>query len=93
LLCNLRRLTNLLLEIRVDERIELAAIQHARQLGLSILENPYVGDPAAPGVHAQHSYHYRDFPGLYHGRKLGQAIDVSGPRANAFYSWLASRRG
>lgn len=64
----------------------LAAIRLAQSLGLSVGENPFVGgvDP----VHVKNSYHYRTFPGLYKGRKLGQAIDVSGPNSQRFYSML-----
>jgi hypothetical protein len=72
-------------------QLELAAINYAQQHGLHVGENPYVGDTVDP-VHAPHSYHTRDFPGLFNGRKLGQAIDVSGPGMDAFYAWLAGRR-
>lgn len=74
-----------------DPKLELAAITWAQQHGLHVGENPYVGD-VAPGVHAKNSYHYRTFPGAYNGRKLGQAIDVSGGNTNAFYNFLAGRR-
>lgn len=73
-----------------DPNLELAAIGWAQGHGLHVGENPYVGSMPAGGVHAPHSYHYRDFPGRYNGRKLGQAIDVSGATADAFYKWLAS---
>jgi len=75
-----------------NPRLELAAITWAQQHGLHVGENPYVGDQVDP-VHARNSYHYRTFPGLFNGRHLGQAIDVSGPNTNAFYQWLAQRRG
>jgi hypothetical protein len=67
----------------------LRAISLARSLGLNIGENPEVG--TVHPVHATHSYHYRDFPGLYHGRHLGEAIDVSGNAAKMlrFYRMLA----
>lgn len=67
----------------------LAAIRLAQSLGLSVGENPYVGgvDP----VHAKNSYHYRTFPGLYSGKHLGEAIDVSGKNAQRFYRMLSKR--
>jgi len=69
----------------------LQAIQLAQRLGLHIGENPYV-DTVDP-VHARNSYHYRTFPGLYHGKRLGEAIDVSGPNMDAFFQALARSRG
>jgi hypothetical protein len=74
-----------------NPQLELAAIKWAQQHGLHVGENPYVGDTVDP-VHAKNSYHYHDFPGLFNGRKLGEAIDVSGPQQDAFYSWLKARR-
>jgi hypothetical protein len=74
-----------------DPNLELAAITWAQQHGLSIRENPYVGDPVDP-VHAEHSFHKLLFPGDYNGRKLGRAIDVSGPAMKAFYTYLAGQR-
>lgn len=68
----------------------LAAIRLAESLGLHVGENPYVGSVAP--VHAKNSYHYRDFPGTYNGRKLGEAIDVSGKRASQFYRILSNSR-
>ena len=67
----------------------LLAINTAKRLGLHVGENPYVGRVAP--VHVTDSYHYRDYPGRYHGRKLGEAIDVSGDprRMAAFYKWAA----
>lgn len=73
-----------------DPRLELAAITWAQQHGLHVGENPYVGGVAP--VHAPNSYHTRTFPGLYSGRKLGQAIDVSGGNTSGFYQWLAGQR-
>lgn len=74
-----------------DPQAMLAAIRQAQAMGLSTRENPYVEtvDP----VHAKNSYHYRTFGGLYNGRKLGQAIDVSGPKSMDFYNWVNSRYG
>lgn len=54
----------------------LAAIRYAQKIGLSARENPYV-DPVDP-VHTKGSYHYRTFPGMYGGRRLGEAGDFSG---------------
>jgi hypothetical protein len=71
----------------------LYAIKLAQRLGLVVRENPYVGDTVDP-VHASNSYHTRTFPGLYHGRKLGQAIDVHGTEAamTHYYNELAKLR-
>jgi len=54
----------------------LRALALARRLGLRVSENPYV-DPVDP-VHVKNSFHYRTFPGRYNGRRLGEAVDVSG---------------
>jgi cell wall-associated NlpC family hydrolase len=56
----------------------LKAINVAQQMGLHVGENPYVGDNPEAGIHVNTSYHYRTFPGVFGGRKLGEAIDVSG---------------
>jgi hypothetical protein len=65
----------------------LYAIRQGQRMGLRVGENPYV-DPVDP-VHVQGSYHYRDFPGFYNKRRLGEAIDVSGDAAKmaAYYRW------
>jgi hypothetical protein len=70
----------------------LRAIALARKLGLAVTENPYT-DPSI-GKHADKSHHYRTFPGMYNGRRLGQAVDVSGDAAKmrAFYQALARRK-
>jgi hypothetical protein len=59
-----------------DAQSTLRAIKIAQRLGLSVRENPYT-DRVDP-VHKGKSYHYRNFPGLYGGKRLGEAIDVSG---------------
>ena len=59
-----------------DPQGMLRAIALARALGLNVGENPYVGGVAP--VHVTGSYHYRDFPGLYNGKTLGEGADVSG---------------
>jgi hypothetical protein len=77
-----------------NPQTELQAIKLAEQLGLSVRENPYTGDTVDP-VHATNSYHYRTFPGLYNGRRLGEAADASGDR-NAMlrlYALLSKRQG
>jgi hypothetical protein len=70
----------------------LRAIALARRLGLAVRENPYT-DPVDP-VHTEGSHHYRTFPGKYNGRRLGQAVDVSGNPAamRRFYQSLAAKR-
>lgn len=71
----------------------LHAISLANSLGLRVGENPYEG--RVNPVHAKDSYHYRTFPGQYNGRRLGEAIDVTGA-ANLlarYYALLADRRG
>lgn len=59
-----------------DPQAALWAFKRAQQLGLAARENPYV-DPVDP-VHAPNSFHKLVFPGLYNGRKLGEATDFSG---------------
>jgi hypothetical protein len=68
----------------------LAAISQAQQMGLRASENPFI-DPVDP-VHVRGSFHYRDFPGRYRGRRLGEAIDVSGDPSKmaAYYRWATS---
>ncbi len=68
----------------------LTAIQTAKAMGLHVGENPYVGDSPRPGVHVGDSYHYRTFPGLYNGARLGQAIDVTGSSSQMaqFARWV-----
>jgi hypothetical protein len=70
----------------------LRAIALAKRLGLAVTENPYT-DPSI-GKHADKSHHYRTFPGMYNGRRLGQAVDVSGNSAamRRFYQSLAAKR-
>jgi hypothetical protein len=65
----------------------LYAIRKAEQMGLTVRENPYT-DSVDP-VHVKGSFHYRTFPNLYGGKKLGEAIDVSGPAPlmARFYRW------
>lgn len=62
-----------------DPQSALRAITLAQKLGLAVRENPYV-DPVDP-VHTKRSWHYQLFPGLYGGKRLGRAIDVSGNAA------------
>lgn len=70
----------------------LRVLALAKTLGLAERENPYV-DPVDP-VHARNSYHYRTFPGVYHGRRLGEATDFSGSEAAmmALYRRLQAKR-
>lgn len=76
-----------------DPQSELRAIALAQRLGLRVGENPYVG--TVNPVHTKTSYHYRDFPGLYYGKRLGEAIDVSGAPAGLaeYYRRLARLAG
>jgi hypothetical protein len=67
-------------------QVMLALIAEAQRRGLSARENPYV-DPVDP-VHAPHSFHKRTFPGRYHGRRLGEAVDVSGPGMGGYEAWV-----
>ena len=70
-----------------DAKAMLAAIGQAKRMGLHVGENPYV-DPVDP-VHVKDSFHFRDFPGRYNGRRLGEAIDVSGNKnlMADYYRW------
>jgi hypothetical protein len=64
-------------------RTMLAAGKLAERMGLAVRENP-AWDPVDP-VHTQGSYHYKT--GRVGGRKVGQAIDVSGsPQKMAAYT-------
>jgi hypothetical protein len=65
----------------------ISAINYAQQHGLAVRENPYV-DPVDP-VHVKGSFHYKNFPGMYGGKRLGEGIDVSGSAAAmaAYYRW------
>lgn len=76
-----------------DPQSALRGISLAQKLGLAVRENPYT-DPVDP-VHTEGSFHYQTFPGLYRGKRLGEAIDVSGdPRKlTAFYKRLAKLAG
>ncbi len=67
----------------------LRAIALARQLGLSVRENPYT-DRVDP-VHTKNSFHYRTFPGLFAGKRLGEAADISGnpQKLRSLYAKLA----
>lgn len=69
----------------------LTAIQTAQAMGLRVGENPYVGQ--VHRVHVNDSFHYRNFSGKYNGKKLGEAIDVSGDPAKmaAFYRWATGQ--
>lgn len=70
-----------------NPQVVLALIREAQRRGLSVRENPYT-DPVDPAVHAPRSFHKRTFPGLYQGRKLGEAVDVSGPGMSAYEAWV-----
>ena len=69
----------------------LAAISLARRMGLRVSENPYL-DRADP-VHVKGSYHYRNFPGRFNNRRLGEAFDASGSAKAmaAFYRALETK--
>jgi len=70
-----------------NPQVMIAAIHQAQQMGLRVGENPYT-DKVDP-VHVTGSFHYKDFPGRYSGKQLGEAIDVSGsPDLMArYYRW------
>jgi hypothetical protein len=65
----------------------ISAISKAQQMGLRVGENPYT-DPVDP-VHVKGSFHYKTFPGMFGGKRLGEGIDVSGDSAAmaAYYRW------
>jgi hypothetical protein len=72
----------------------LRAIALARRKGLRVGSNPYVTGHPEKGGHVKDSFHYRQFPGLFHGRHLSEAIDVSGPaRLMAEYYRLLAGMG
>ena len=68
----------------------LALIRRALRMGLSVRENPYT-DPVDP-VHTKGSFHYSNFKGSYNGKKLGEAIDVSGDPAKLRRYFRFARR-
>jgi hypothetical protein len=70
----------------------LGVIKLAQQLGLHVGENPYVGDTVDP-VHAPNSFHKLTFPGLYNGRKLGEAGDFTGASMKRFKKLVQARYG
>jgi hypothetical protein len=43
-------------------------------------------------VHTEGSFHYRNFPGQFDGKTLGQGIDVSGEadQMSNFFKWLTA---
>ena len=75
-----------------NPKATLAAIQLAHKLGLSVRENPYV-DPVDP-VHTKKSWHYETFPGMYQGKRLGRAVDVSGDpnKLRRYFNYLRPMR-
>jgi len=70
-----------------NPQVMLSAISWAQQHGLRVGENPYTSKVYP--VHVKGSYHYRDFPGKYGGKTLGEAVDVTGTPAQmaAYYRW------
>lgn len=72
-----------------DPNAALDIISYAQKLGLRATENPYTGS-VAPGVHTDTSFHYRTFPGLFGGKKLGMGLDVSGSKSamDQFANWV-----
>jgi hypothetical protein len=68
----------------------LRLIQIARDMGLRVGENPYI-DPV-DGNHVAGSFHGKLFPGLYDGKQLGEAIDVSGPASLMMSFYRVARR-
>lgn len=72
-----------------DPNAAIQIINYAKRLGLRVSENPYVGDTVDP-VHTSGSWHYKSFPGKYHGKTLGMAADVSGTRSamEQFANWV-----
>jgi len=71
----------------------IAVIKKTKELGLHAGENPY-SDDVQP-VHTNNSFHYREFPGLYDGKKLGQGLDVSGNKEKMIelYNWVVTQIG
>jgi peptidoglycan hydrolase-like protein with peptidoglycan-binding domain len=70
--------------------VAISIIKKAKSLGLHAGENPF-SDDVEP-VHKKHSYHYRNFPGSFEGKTLGQGLDVSGNRDKMveLYNWVAT---
>jgi hypothetical protein len=70
----------------------IGIIDYAQQMGLSVRENPYT-DTVDP-VHVKGSQHYQTI-GKYQGKKVGRAIDVSGPpeKMQAFFKYAEQFAG
>ena len=68
----------------------IAVIKMAQSLGLRATENPFSDKNVEP-VHTDDSFHYRNFPGTYEGKKLGQGLDVSGDseKMKELFNWVA----
>lgn len=69
----------------------LAIMAEAKRRGMSVGENPWVGD--VDPVHTEGSYHYRTFPGKVNGKVVGMGADISGtPKQMAdIYRWAKAR--
>lgn len=83
-------------EAATNPRVLLKSLRVGQnRFNLTPGENPFTGNDADPGVHADHSFHYRDFPGTFGkgDRQLGEAIDWTGaPEDMAnFFNWVANR--
>ena len=68
----------------------IAVIKMAQSLGLRASENPF-SDKSVEPVHTGDSFHYRNFPGTYEGKKLGKGLDVSGnpEKMKELFNWVA----
>jgi len=66
-----------------------------RKFGLRVGENPFYGGSLPTGGHTSGSWHYQAFPGLYRGKRLGKAADISGDPAKmaAYTRWVLSKYG
>jgi hypothetical protein len=71
-----------------DPNSAIQIINYAKALGLRVTENPYI-DNVDP-VHTDGSWHYKVFPGFYHGKRLGMGLDASGTKSamDQFANWV-----
>lgn len=72
-----------------DPQAAIQIINYAKALGLRVSENPYV-DPVEIEKHTGGSFHGKVFPGFYHGKRLGMAVDASGTKSamDQFATWV-----
>jgi hypothetical protein len=74
----------------INPKAMLEIIKKAKSLGLNATQNPFTGKVGK--VHTNTSWHYKEFDGLYEGKKLGNGLDVSGDpnKMKELFEWVES---